>query len=289
MPLYKNYSAIHKSILECAMAGCNSIWIIAEKRHIPIIKAVAGNWIEDPVMAQLPTEFKDDYKIKIPIWYSSLPIKDLGRRDCHGRSVIAGADYAIEVGKRLGSVFVPQKFFVSFPYYVYSPWVLQKSRSKIKSSDTNFFIRDKGKTIKDGKMLGFTFFLKDLTALKKHFKINDPGKWYEDKSSPGGNAFSLKRRVAGEYNIARLLTLDKVFEPLILEGSELLDLKIGFDISSWEGYADYITARRWYRMPKKVKLFFRNKMKNLEERTIESEEYDDYDISENPESGIESD
>lgn len=269
-PLYRNYTALHRSILECAMAGCSSIWVITEKRHIPLLKAVVGSYVEDPILAQLPVEFKENFKMKVPIWYASLPARDIGRRDCYGRTILAGAEYAIKLAQRLSNKAVPDKFFVSFPHRVYSAWMLQNLRKKVKDANKNFYFTIEGKTIKDGVDVGFTFFKEDFERFKKDFKARDKGIWTSTDGMKG-----LHRKPKEERNTATRLTLDEVFRSATLDDATLVECDKSNDISTWEGYAKYISTSKWYRMPKKVKYFKFNKMKNLETRTIDCG--DDYD------------
>jgi hypothetical protein len=272
-PLYKNYTALHRSVLECAMAGCSSIWVITEKKHIPLLKAVVGNYVEDPVLAQLPVEFKDNFKIKVPIWYASLPVRDIGRRDCYGRSILAGAEYALKLAQRLSVKVTPEKFFVSFPHRVYSAWNLQNLRKKIKDDKKNFYFTLEGKTIKDGAEVGFTFFKEDFERFKLDFKTKDKGAW----EHTGNGVKGLYRKPIDQQYPAKRLTLDEVFASATLDDAVLLDCGKNNDISTWEGYAKYIATSKWYRMPKKVKYFKYNKMKNLETRLVDCG--DDYDYA----------
>ena len=269
-PLYKNYTALHRSVLECAMAGCSSIWVVTEKKYIPLMKSVVGSYVEDPVLAQLPVEFKENFSMKIPIWYVSLPVRDIGRRDCYGRSVLAGAEYALLTAGRLSEHLKPEKFYVAFTESVYSPWILQKLRKKAKSKEQNIFLTIENKSIKDGVPVGFSMFQDDLKKYKLDFKSRDQGAWM------GTTVKDLKRRPMEERNTAAKLTLDEVFRSATLEGAVVQDLTNAFDISTWEGYARYMASNKFYRMPKKVKYFRFNKMKNLETRLINCGDYNDY-------------
>lgn len=42
-PVDNGFSAIQKSVYECAMAGCNTIWIVANDDMIPLIRNIVGN------------------------------------------------------------------------------------------------------------------------------------------------------------------------------------------------------------------------------------------------------
>lgn len=228
------------------------------------MKSVVGMYVEDPILAQLPVEYKENFSMKIPIWYASLPVRDLGRRDCYGRTILAAAEYSIDVSKRLSDKLIPEKFYVSFPQSVYSPWMLQKHRKKIKSFNQNFYIKSKSGTIIDGQELGFTFFLGDFNRFLKDFKSRDKGAW------EGSSFDKLVRKPIDQRNLASKLTLDEVFRSATLEGAIVHESEKIHNISTWDGYTEYIKASHYYRMPKKVKYFKHSAMNNLESRLINS-------------------
>lgn len=263
-PLYRNYTALHRSILECAIAGCSSIWVITEKKYIPLMKSVVGNFIQDPILSDLPVEYKANFSISIPIWYISIPVRDIGRRDCYARSILAGAEYSIRVASKLSDRFVPDKFYVSFPHSVYSAWSVQPHRKAIKSNNKNFYIAYEGKTIKDGTECGFTFFLDDYHRFRKDFKSKDIGTFAGDTYE------ELYKLPVDQRNTGSRLTLDEVFHSATLEGAVVHERKEVYNISTWEGYVKYMSSPRFYKMPKKVKYFHYNKIKNLEARLIDT-------------------
>ncbi len=43
------FTAIQKSVFECAMAGCSTIWIVANDDLAPLVKKHIGEWVYDPV------------------------------------------------------------------------------------------------------------------------------------------------------------------------------------------------------------------------------------------------
>ena len=49
LPINAGLTAIQKSVFECAMAGCNTIWIVANDDLAPIIRKIVGEWVYDPV------------------------------------------------------------------------------------------------------------------------------------------------------------------------------------------------------------------------------------------------
>jgi hypothetical protein len=252
------------------MVGCSSIWVVVEKRYIPLMKSVVGSYVEDPILAQLPVEFKDNFTMRIPIWYVSLPVRDLGRRDCYGRSILAGAEYASNTASKLSDKLRPEKFYVSFPESVYSPWILQRHRKSVKSINKNLFLTVENKSIKDGVPVGFSMFIEDYDRYKKDFRTMDLGAWM------GTTLKDLKRRPIEDRNTASKLTLDEVFRSATLDGAVIQGLTNAYNVSTWDGYAKYMASNKFYKMPKKVKYFRYNKMKNLETRLIDCGDYNDY-------------
>jgi len=49
LPIAPAFTAIQKSIFECAMAGCQTIWIAANDDVAPILRKHIGEWVFDPV------------------------------------------------------------------------------------------------------------------------------------------------------------------------------------------------------------------------------------------------
>ena len=57
LPISKNFSAIQKSVFECAMAGCNTIWIVANDDLAPVVRKLIGEWTYDPVYYSKMSKF----------------------------------------------------------------------------------------------------------------------------------------------------------------------------------------------------------------------------------------
>ena len=49
LPLDDEYLMIHRSIMECAYAGCETIWIVMDPDITPMFKRVVGDYVYDPV------------------------------------------------------------------------------------------------------------------------------------------------------------------------------------------------------------------------------------------------
>ena len=71
LPVENDFTLIQKSVFECALAGCSTIWIVANDDLAPLVKKHIGEWVYDPVY------FWDNYinnhivqrRTHIPIYY----------------------------------------------------------------------------------------------------------------------------------------------------------------------------------------------------------------------------
>ena len=128
------------------------------------------------------------------------------------------------------------------------------------------------KTIKDGVEIGFTFFQKDLEMFLDDFKSQDSGR--NIVTQENGVLKTSVRLPKEEIFSGRFLGLDDVFRSATLEDAIMFDCGKNQDISTWEGYTDYIKNSYWYHMPKKVRYFRFSKTKQLESRFVDCEGLD---------------
>jgi hypothetical protein len=68
MPVDAGFTAIQKSVYECAMVGCQTIWIVANNDLAPIIRNTVGEWIYDPVYYETKSMFPSENRKEIPIY-----------------------------------------------------------------------------------------------------------------------------------------------------------------------------------------------------------------------------
>ena len=76
MPIAPDYSLIEAAVVECAWAGCKSIWIVVNDNFAPIIRKKIGDFAGDPVWAHRvfdPTPALS--RKRIPIFYVPVPMK----------------------------------------------------------------------------------------------------------------------------------------------------------------------------------------------------------------------
>ena len=70
MPVGQNYLAVEKAVMDCAVAGCDTIWIVCPKQIQPLIRYRLGDWIMDPIKYFTGVKFaKYPLQYEIPIYY----------------------------------------------------------------------------------------------------------------------------------------------------------------------------------------------------------------------------
>ncbi len=215
-PLAPNYLAVERSVVECANAGCETIWIVCNNDVQPLIRHRLGEYIQDPVwVTRHYSHNKGNYKKPIPIYYVPINIRDKGKKDCLSWSILHGCYIANKISGKMSNWLKPNKYFVSFPYGYYGPTLLREHRKEI-STNKNFFIYYNGKTALDGEFLGFTFSPEDYPELL--------------------NRYREKAVEKSKY----IFSVEEIFEILDLEKSNKADILNYWDISNWENYCQYM-------------------------------------------------
>ena len=226
MPLREGLLALERSICECAYAGCDSIWVVANDDVSPLIKLRLGDYVMNPRYF----EEKDFVKNKqlhqswIPIYYTAIPLKDRDRRDSLGWSVLHGALSCFVTSNKMSRWLTPTKYFVSFPWGVYNPEIVRKHRSAIRGTES-FFLSHNEQTVRDGKYLGFTFFPEDWVLFKRNIKLQCTG---GDKFLPAQERWS-----------SRNFTLDKIFNLDIISVDKKVEVDDFYSLDSWEDLMEF--------------------------------------------------
>ena len=238
MPIGASYSLVEASIVECAYAGCKSIWIGVNDDIGPLIRKTVGDWCEDPVWAMRSFDpVPGESRRRIPIYYVSVNPKDRHKRDCIAWSVIHGALTAFKIMSGISDHMVPSKYYVSFPHSFFPAWQLRDHR-KLISSSTNIYITSHGQSIKDGRLASFTFDKDDWIEFRKIIRsgtgIRVPGSSIHDNE-----LLEPENRWS-----ARFFPVEKVFDPLDLSNSHEIAVEDYFDIRNWQEYVDFIAASR---------------------------------------------
>ena len=237
-PIGPGYLAVERSVAECALAGCDSIWIVCADDVSPLLKHRLGDYVLDPIIFENWSfiKRKSEHEKYIPLYYTPISQKDRDRRDSLGWSVLHGALTSFVVSSKISSWVVPSKYFVSFPYGIYDPLPLIKNRSKIRG-EQSFFIEHEEKTVRDNKYLGFTFFPDDWIEFKRSVK----------RKCTGGNP----NIPAHERWSSRNFTLDKIFNLDIIEVQQKLEIDQYFSLDTWKSLVDFYKSESKVYIPSK--------------------------------------
>ena len=240
LPITDDYLMIHRAIMECAWAGCETIWIVMDPDITPIFKKVVGDYVYDPV--NFYRHLDPDKKAKrtmIPIFFTTVDVKHRSKRDSYGWSIIDGAYMAYRVSKQLSNWTKPHTYYVSFPWSLYPPEIVREYRAVI-DSPKRFRITSNGEGVKQGKMLGFTFKEDDFINCRAWVRANGTGKYvsggYSDERGIPRELLPAEERWSARY-----FELHEVFSELG-EEAECLDLDYYFDSTSFEGYREWASS-----------------------------------------------
>jgi len=234
MPIAPDYLAVERAVVECAYAGCETIWIVCNDDMQPLIRHRLGEVIYDPVMmARRYSPAPTDERKPITIYYVPVHPQDRDKRDCLSWNVLYGALSSYHISKSISKWVTPDRYYVAFPYGVYDPSILRSHRKDI-SSRKDFFLSYQDKTVRDGEYLGFTFdesgyFRYRDTVRKEGTGARVPGQ----QGIPTEN-LPLEKRWS-----ARFFSLDKVFKSAKVETAKTLELSWYQKIDSWKNYCDY--------------------------------------------------
>jgi len=231
MPIAPDYTAVERSVMECAWAGCETIWIVCNDDDSPLIRYRIGDYVQDPVYVGRSLDPRpSDTKKPIPIFYVPVHPNDRARRDCLAWSVLYGASSSYEVSRGISKWTAPDKYYVSFPYGVYPVTILRRHRKEI-SSKKGFYLMYNDKSVADGEYLGFTFDGQDFIEFRKKLKEKATNMYIKGTK----DKLPLEKRYS-----ARHFTIEEVFSDAVLYGAKLLKTPWYYDISSWEKYCAFL-------------------------------------------------
>ncbi len=117
MPLAPGYLAVERAVLECAYAGCETIWIVCADDVTPLLRYHIGEIIQDPVYTYRHFELnKAEVKRPIRIYYVPINIRDINKRDNLGWSAIYGAYSSNKIISKISKHLAPERFWIAWPY-----------------------------------------------------------------------------------------------------------------------------------------------------------------------------
>jgi len=239
MPISQNYLAVERAVFQCVLAGCETVWIVGHLGTQPLVRKRVGDILVDPInLSTNPATYK---RIKeVSVYYVPIHPRDKEKRDCLGWSALYGADSAFRVSKFISKWIAPEKFFCSFPYGIVPDESLRQNRLLL-SSKKKVIYSYNNKTVKDNLHLPFTFDAEDF------FRCRDLVK--------GKQAEEWGTKSARFYDIAT------VFKGVDTTEAEVIDLSWFHDISTWDGYKNYLSSEQSSLYSKPVTLFKGNRRK----------------------------
>ena len=237
LPLAQDYTLIEAAVVECAFAGCDTIWIVCNDDIEPIVRYRVGDYIHDPLyfyntLGPSPSSMRK----RIPIFWTPVHPKDRDRRDCLSWSVIHGALTSLKVSSKLSNWMIPDKYYVSFPYGVFDPRFLDKQR-RIISSPMNFYVSFQNKTVQDNQYMSFTFGKDEFIKYRRNVR-KGTGKYKTNVNDP--NTIPTETLPLEERWSARFFDLEDVFTDLDLENANIYEPDNFFNVGSWSEYRDFM-------------------------------------------------
>lgn len=228
MPIAPNYNLIEAAVVECAWAGCKSIWIVVNDDFAPIIRKRLGDFAGDPVWAYRAFNPSPHInKKKIPIFYTAVPMKHRSKRDSTAFSVVHGSLTAFKLMSSLSNWAKPSRYYVRFPHSYFPPWQIREHR-RLLNGDKNCYLTFHGEGVKEGSLCSFTFDKDDWLEFRRVIRtgtgLRPPGTTHLD---------GLKLPIEERWS-ARWFETTDVFAPLKYEDGHEIKIDDFFNIRSWE-------------------------------------------------------
>ena len=245
MPVAPNFYAIERAILECAYAGCRSIWIVANDDVAPLIRHRVGDYVEDPVYLRRPGNFPSLERQQRSVFYVPIAPKHKNKEWSIAWSILYGAKTAFNITSELSKWIASKKFYVAFPYGVYPADSVRPHRRELMKED-NYLLTFNNRSILTNDFLGFTFTDDQMVEGINIFKDVDSNLLFGD---------DLENEK--EYFFDNF-SLDKIFGKTILE-SKKIELPWFNQIDSWDSYCNYLSSeeKKEIRHPGKLVISYR--------------------------------
>lgn len=241
LPVTNGFNLIQKSVYECAAAGCNTIWVVANDDLAPIVRKIIGDWVYDPVYYKrdMESKFYSQLRKEVPIYYVGIKPKDQNKRDSYGWSILEGIHAAYMTSLKISKWLTPEKYFISFPFGVFDIYFIRQHRKMIRNKNKNLFFKYNGLSVANNQYLPFTMTGEDFKLCRRAINKKTtrgylpplPDQQYPSQKLP------LQERWS-----ARHFTLSDIYEPLVTMPHESVDLEWHYNISSWQNYVEYISS-----------------------------------------------
>jgi len=247
-PVAAGYTAIQKSVLECAIAGCRTIWIVCGDETAPIIRKIVGEWIYDPVYLSRPhVKFPSEHQREIPIYYVPIHPKDMDRRDSYGWSVLYGIASAWRVAAKISQWLLPDKYFISFPMGIHNIYALRPLRQQISNMEQNFFLTHEGASVLDNVPLSFTMTGPDFIQCRRQVNSLTTREYYNTEEQYPSEKLPIEERWSARY-----FDFDTVFSHVDMTSAIQHSVEWYYDISQWEHYCAFLGSENFIKKPAKI-------------------------------------
>ena len=247
LPVEAGFTAIQKSVYECALAGCQTIWIVANDDLAPIVRKRIGEWVYDPVYYnRLQYGDNSDTRREVPIYYVPISPKDRERRDSYGWSILNGIYGSWRAANHISKWIVPEKYFISFPMSAYNIHEIRNHRISIADPLTNFFMQHEGNTVLDNLPLSFTMSGTDYIQCRRDVNKRTTREFYNTEE---GETYPSKKLPIEERWSARHFDLSEVFEKLSCSEAHIYEPDWFYDLSTWAGYRSFLSSENCIKKP----------------------------------------
>lgn len=232
-PIGQGFLAIERAVVECAWAGCETIWIVCDDDTQPLIKHRLGDYVVDPVTIKQSKfkNFSDNHKKLIPIFYSPIHPKDRDRRDSLAWSTMHGMLSAFVTSNKISKWVLPSRYFVSFPYGVYDPEIVYQHRADISSKSKVVLQHCGSSVLNSNTCLSFTASPEDYKNCVWHAKNACSG---NNKSLPLHERWS-----------SRDLDIKTMMSGYLKEDIKKIDVNWYFSIDNWDNYSYYLSSEHF--------------------------------------------
>ena len=241
LPIKNNWTLVQQAVLECAMAGCNTIWIVANADMAPAIRHQVGERIEDPVYlyrTKNPEYFEGNRK-DIPIYYVPIHPKDRDRRDSYGWSVLYGINSAWKVSFHISKWSEPQKYYISFPFGVMDHSEVRSYRDVVRDPNRNLFFTKDGKDVRSGLHLSFTMDPIDFKLCRRNVNSKTTKAFYPPL--PNEKYPSKKLPLEDRWS-ARHFDFSVVFDKVETKNAVFVEPEWFHDVLKWDGYDAFMRS-----------------------------------------------
>ena len=248
IPIGKGFVAIQKAVVECAMAGCNTIWIVANDDLAPLVRKVVGEWIYDPVYYDRPVAFSSEQRKEIPIYYVPIHPKDRDRRDSYGWSILYGIYSAWRTATNISRWVAPDRYYISFPMGMHNIYDVRRYRRQIASRGRNFFLSYEGQTAKEGLPISFTMSGVDFQLCRRDVNRKTTREYLPPAD---GEDYPSRKLPLAERWSARHFELKDVLDKVDTKGAEIVQVEWFYNISDWDTYCRFLSGNNVIETPPK--------------------------------------